>query len=198
VNDSVINIIKIISIIRIVVRSLPENYERGSLMREIDASGRLFLNFGKVALFNGIVFLGMTAPALNPDYNMSRVIAGGSAGTWLAVGYYLFLIVGVCVIFLCGAAYSLVKQATGRIVYSSKLAGLQLLLMEVGVLGACGLLYYAGFISGRMLIAKMTEEVHPFLVNFVQPIGIFVAIGLLGGAVGIISYTLTLTKGRPQ
>jgi len=98
--------------------------------------------------------------------------------------------------FLCGAAYSLIKQATGRIVYSSKLAGLQLLLMEIGVLGACGLLYYAGYTAGLMLIAKMTEQVRPYLVNFVMPVGIFVIIGILGGVVGIISYALTLSKGR--
>jgi len=167
-------------------------------MKEIDASGRVFLNFGKVTLFNGIVFLGMTAPVLNSGWNMSKVIAGGSAGTWLTVGYHLFLIVGVCVIFLCGAAYTLVKQATGRIAYSSKLAGLQLLLMEIGVLGACGLLYYAGYTAGLMMLAKMTEQVHPYLVNFVMPIGIFVIIGLLGGVVGIISYALTLSKGRVE
>ena len=158
-----------------------------------------------MAVFNAFIVIAMTAPVLlsgsiipgAPELQMAKVIAGGGAGTWLVVGYFLFLIVGVCVVFLCGAAYLLIGQALGRDVYSGKLAGAQLLMMEAGVLVSLGLLYYAGFIAGRMFIAQIpAEQVHPFLANFIDPIGVFVAIGLLGALIGGVNYVLTLTRGR--
>ena len=170
----------------------------------LGSNGIWFKYFSMTALLNGFIAIAMTAPVLLtgsiipgiPELQMSRVIAGGGAGTWLTVGYYLFLIVGVCVIFLCGAAYYLIAQALGRDVYSGKLAAGQLIMMEAGALIALGLLYYAGFAAGRMFIAKTpAEEVHLFLVNFIEPIGAFVAIGLLGSLIGGLNYVLTLTRG---
>ena len=164
-----------------------------------------FKYFSIVAVFNAFIVIAMTAPVLLsgsiipgiPELQMSKIIAGGGAGTWLTVGYYLFLIVGVCVIFLCGAAYYLIAQALGRDVYSGKLAGAQLVMMEAGALIALGLLYYAGFVAGRMFIAQTpAEQVHPFLANFIEPIGAFVAIGLLGALIGGVNYVFTLTRGR--
>jgi len=153
---------------------------------------------------NGFIAIAMTAPVLLsgsiipgvPELQMTRVISGGGAGTWLMVGYYLFLIVGICVIFVCGAAYYLIAQAFGRDIFSGKLAAAQLIMMETGALVGLGLLYYAGFVSGRMFLAETSSgEVHLFLVNFIEPIGIFVAIGLLGSLIGGINYMLTLTRG---
>lgn len=163
-----------------------------------------FRYFSLAALFNGFVAIAMTAPVLVsgsiipglPELQMTRVIAGGGAGTWLVVGYFLFLIVGICVIFACGAAYYLIAHAAGRDVYSGRLAGAQLLMMEAGALVALGLLYYAGFVAGRMSLAKIpTDQIHPFLATFIVPIGVFVAIGLLGSLIGGLNYLLTLTRG---
>jgi heme/copper-type cytochrome/quinol oxidase subunit 1 len=156
-------------------------------------------------MLNGFIAIAMTTPVLlsgsiipgAPELQMSKIIAGGGAGTWLVVGYFLFLIVGVCVVFLCGAAYYLIAQALGRDVYSGKLAGAQLVMMEAGSIVALGLLYYAGFVAGTMFIEKIpAEQVHPFLANFIDPIGVFIAIGLLGALIGGVNYVLTLTKGR--
>jgi hypothetical protein len=91
----------------------------------------------------------------------------------------------------------LIAQAFGRDVYSGKLAGAQLVMMEAGALVALGLLYYAGFVAERMFIAQIpTAQVHPFLANFIDPIGVFIAIGLLGALIGSVNYVLTLTRGR--
>lgn len=170
----------------------------------LNANNVWFRYYSLTALLNAFIAIAMTTPVLLsgsiipgiPELQMTRVIAGGGAGTWLTVGYYLFLIVGICVLFLCGAAYYLIAQALGRDVFSGKLAAVQLTMMEAGTLVSLGLLYYAGFVSGRMFLAKTaSEEVHLFLVNFIQPIGIFVAIGLLGSLIGGLNYLLTLTRG---
>ena len=56
---------------------------------------------------------------------------------------------------------------------------------------------YAGFVAGTMFIEKIpAEQVHPFLANFIKPIGVFIAIGLLGALIGGVNYVLTLTRGR--
>lgn len=172
--------------------------------RDLAGNNMWFKYYSLTALLNGFIAIAMTAPVLLsgsiipgvPELQISRVIAGGGAGTWLTVGYYLFLIVGVCVVFLCGAAYYLIAQALGRDVYSGKLAGAQLVMMEAGALIALGLLYYSGLVAGRMSIGQTpVERVHLFLVNFIEPIGIFVAIGLLGALIGGVNYMLTLTRG---
>ena len=163
-----------------------------------------FKYFAVAAVVNGFIAIAMTAPVLMsgsiipgvPELQMSRVIAGGGPGTWLVVGYFLFLIVGVCVMFVCGAAYYLLAHGIGREVYSRWLAAGQLVMMEAGAVLALGLLYYAGFVAGRMNIAQIaTPDIHNFLVVYTIPIGIFVAIGLLGALVGGLNYILTMTRG---
>ncbi len=152
--------------------------------------------YSTVALLNSTVALVITLPVFIEDWNVAKVISGGSAGTWLTVGYLLFFIVGIGVLYLCGLVYCLVPKAVGKEeIYSEKLAATQLVLMEIAILGACLGLYIAGFIGGRMLLAKIeAPKIHEILVQFVLPILAFVAAGLIGASLGIINYALTLRK----
>lgn len=167
-----------------------------------DSSGRWFKRFTMLAIFNGFLALAWTTPVLFagefglPDYRISRTIAGGSIGTWGFLGYIVFLVVGVGIIFLSGAAYYLIPKASNSTVYNSKLALAHLILLEVGTLGTSILLAWTGYVGGQILLDKGPSAatfttIHENIVVYVGPIMAFVLIGILGGLAGLVNLALT-------
>ncbi len=162
-----------------------------------DSSLKWFKRFTYATLLNAAIAVVWTSPALIPNLNIARQIAGGSAGTWGYVGYSLFLTVGFAATFIFGAMYYLIPRAMNAQIFSSKLAGLHLVLQEVGILGSTGLLSWAGFVGGNLLLEKKATEVHGAIAQFVEPIGYFVAIAMAGVILGLINIAAT-TRKRPS
>ena len=156
---------------------------------------RLFKYYVSIALINSIIALVITAPIFISEWNMSRVIALGSAGTWFTMGYLLFFIIGIGIIPLCGIIYYIIQNISTNGIFSLRLGMAQLVLLEIAVLGECLGLYYFGFAGGSMLLAeKSREAIHAFLVQFANPAGVFIALGLLGAILGIINYIASIVK----
>lgn len=153
-----------------------------------------FMRFTYASLINAVIAIVWTSPVLIPNLNIARQVAGGSAGTWGYVGYSLFLTMGFAATFIFGAMYYLIPKAMNAELFSSKLAALHLLLQEIGILGSTGLLSWAGFIGGNLLLAKRAEEVHGAIVQYVEPIGYFVALAMIGVTLGIINVAYTIRK----
>jgi len=153
--------------------------------------------FGFASLLNGFIFLAMSMAALISDWNVSRTIAGGSAGTWYTMGYLLLGIVGVAGIFLSGAAYYLFAQISGGSPYNDKLAWLHLVFMDVGAVGTSLLLAWAGFNAAAMLRAGVeTGNVHLYLVQFEEPIAALMIVAGLGALAGIVNLAATLASRK--
>lgn len=153
--------------------------------------------FGFASLINGVIFLVMSMIALLSDLNVSRTIAGGSAGTWYVMGYLLLGIVGVVGIFISGAAYYLFAQANAGNVYNGKLAWLHLIFMDVGAVGTSLLLAWAGYGAAAMLRAQVeTESVHLFLAQFENPIAVLMVVAGLGALAGIVNLAATLASRK--
>lgn len=166
-------------------------------MESSEYGPRLFKYYAWTAFMNAIIAIIITLPVFVEGWNMSRVIAGGSAGSWLTVGYLLFFIVGVAMILLCGIIYYVISSVSKRGIFSFRLGLAELVLLEISVLGTCLGLYYFGFVGGQMLIAKQpTPELHEFLVQFVQPAAVFISIGLIGAVLGLINYAVSMTKTK--
>lgn len=172
-----------------------------------EPSTRWFKIFTAVAIANGFIALLWTIPVLFageyglPDYRISRTIAGGSIGTWGFLGYIVFLVVGVGMMFLSAAAYYLIPKATNRKVFNSKLALAHLVLLEAGTLGASVLLAWTGYVGGQLLLdngpsAGTFTTIHQNIVGFVAPIMVFIFLGILGGFAGLVNFALTLRMGR--
>lgn len=84
----------------------------------------------------------------------SRVIAFGSAGMWFTMGYLTYLSVGVMGVALTALFYHyiesvLMKPYTG---VADKLAWLHFILMNVGVVGATGLMMLSGYLGGAAML----------------------------------------------
>jgi len=116
--------------------------------------------------------------------NLARIVAGGSAGTWFTMGYLLYMLTGVLSMAVWGAIYYFISKTLNKPLYSDKLALVHFILFNVGVVGATWLMGYAGFLGGSLALAGKAAQIHPTIVVFSQPIGIFVAIGALSTLVG--------------
>ncbi|HEY4673844.1 MAG TPA: hypothetical protein VIH03_06730 [Nitrososphaerales archaeon] len=153
-----------------------------------------FMRFTYASLINAVIAIVWTSPVLISSLNIARQVAGGSAGTWGYVGYSLFLTTGFAATFIFGAMYYLIPKAMNVELFSSKLAALHLLLQEIGILGSTGLLSWAGFIGGNLLLGKKAEEVHGAIAQYVEPIGYFVATAMVGVIFGLINIIGTIRK----
>lgn len=126
--------------------------------------------------------------------NMARIVAGGSVGTWLTLGYLLYLVAGVMGTAAWGGIYGLISSNPHRSNFSDKLATAHFILYNLGVVGVTWPMGYVGFIGGSLLLAGRAAEIHPAIVGFVLPIGVSVAIGVLSTIIGAINILLSLMK----
>jgi heme/copper-type cytochrome/quinol oxidase subunit 1 len=149
------------------------------------------MRFFRVASMNGIVTVIWTLLILWPDLNMSKIIAGGWPGTWLFIGYVMWIIVGCVGMVLCGTVRYMVPKATGK-TFSSTLTGLHLILTEVGAVGSTWLLGLAGFIGGKLITIDQqpVSVAHLNIVSYALPVEIFAGVATLGVLIGIIDILL--------
>ncbi|GBC70481.1 hypothetical protein HRbin02_00249 [Candidatus Calditenuaceae archaeon HR02] len=84
----------------------------------------------------------------------SRVIAFGSAGMWFTMGYVTYLIVGVMGVAVTALFYHYIESVLGKPYtgIADKLAWSHLFLMNVGVLGASGLMMLGGYLGGAAML----------------------------------------------
>jgi len=166
-------------------------------MSENTPSAEWLRRFGYGSLVNGFIFLVMSEAALISEWNVSRTIAGGSAGMWYTMGYLLLGIAGVAAIFLCGVAYYIFPKISAGTIYNDKLAWIHLAFMEIGTLGSTLLLSWTGINAAALERAKAAYPViHGYFVQFQLPIAIMVAIAGLGALIGIVNLTATLAMRK--
>ncbi len=137
-------------------------------------------------------------PILTPS--ISRVIAGGGAGTWFFVGYSMYIVVGVLGVALTALFYFYIESIQGKVFtgISKALAWAHLILMNLGVIAATWLMMITGYIGGRAALPTTVGglglkpgEIHGQIAAFPEPI--VAAIIVLGAGVllGGLGYVLT-------
>ena len=133
------------------------------------------------------------------------VIASGSAGTWLMLGYVIYvamiIALGVTALF-----YDHIEIRLGRKLdkLSLLLAQAQLILMNVGIVGSTFLLMYAGYVGGVGLLpvalggGGLTElQTHvQILSQFPSEVIVFVILTMIGALAGGIAYVRTLLSKK--
>jgi hypothetical protein len=84
----------------------------------------------------------------------SRVIAFGSAGMWFTMGYVTYLIVGVMGVAVTALFYHYIESVLGKPYtgLADKLAWAHLVLMNIGVIGATGLMMLGGYLGGASML----------------------------------------------
>lgn len=143
------------------------------------------------------VFLVLSpASILKPE--ISRVIAGGGAGTWFTFGYIMYIIVGVIGVAVSALFYHYLEVIMGKRFRKSAnvLGWIHITLMNVGTAGAMGMMMYAGYLGGAAMLPTSVggmgfdaAQAHKILAPFVEPISaaiLVLAIGVIGGGIGFL------------
>ncbi len=148
------------------------------------------------SIFAAIWTIPIVLPWIKPSVAM--VMAAGSAGTWFTVGYILYIIVGVLGNAAIGLIYQHFETVEGKVVsgITNALAWLQLILFNLGVMAATWSLMIAGYFGEADLLPPavggkgLTEgQVHVLLLShFINPVGTFVIITVLGVIIGAIAF----------
>ncbi len=151
------------------------------------------------AIIQGLAGTLLTIPIVDPYLSppVSKVIAGGSAGTWFLVGYVMYIMIGVIAVGLTALFYyhfevSMAKPYRG---ISNVMAWIHLFLMNVGAAAATYLLMYGGYVAGAGMLptseggqgwTSLQAHVN-VLAALVNPTGyaiIIAGIGVLAGGLG--------------
>jgi hypothetical protein len=166
------------------------------------------------AIVQGAVIVGLTAflvlgqiSFLKPE--VSRVIAGGGAGTWFTFGYIIYIVVGVIGVAVSALFYYYLEDVLKKQYNASRLAkGLawsHLFLMNIGTTAAAGMLMYAGYVSGAAMLPLSVggkgftqEQAHQILAPFVVPISGAILIITLGALLGGIGFLLMYRTKRTE
>ena len=133
---------------------------------------------------------------------VSRVIAGGEAGTWFIMGYVLYVTVGVIATAVTSLFYFYLETIQGKTYAGAAkaLAWFHLVLGNVGVAGTAILAMVGGYLGGAAMqpsayggMGWTTGQVHVHILQYyTEPIAAFLLLALLGFVLGGLGYILTL------
>jgi hypothetical protein len=137
---------------------------------------------------------------INSYYAPSRIIAGGSGGTWLFTGYISYLVVGVVATAVTAIFYFYIEGVQGKVYkgFSNLLAWGHILLMNIGVAGSMFLMMWGGYEAG-WAAAPVAQgggglnagQIHvDYLGQLVNPIGAFILIAALGAVLGGLGFII--------
>ena len=138
---------------------------------------------------------------------VSLLINATVPGIWIALGYFAYLVVGVVGMAVTALFYqylevNLKSPYTGS---ARSLAWIHLVLSNVGVIGASGLVIYAGYVTGVAtlpaalggLAMSMADVEVMVLSQFLLPIAAFTSMTILGIILGGLGYVIVF-KARPR
>jgi hypothetical protein len=151
---------------------------------------------------NVVVAAIATAPVLDPQLGIPIKISHWP-GTWIFVAYFSFLIVGVLGMLAWSVMYAMLPRLFDRSVVRRSLLYGQLLVTEVSVVGATGLMgIFPGYVGGTLIQQGFGEiEVTRVIEWTVIPIGIFISLAVLAtlaGVANILLRTAPPTEGPAQ
>ncbi|HUI00293.1 MAG TPA: hypothetical protein VLX56_01540 [Nitrososphaerales archaeon] len=187
-------------------------------MNTIELSKR-FLN---LATFNVVLSIIFTAVVLDPflcvsvspgQFGCHDNMVTSWPGTWLFIGYFTWLIVGVIGAFGWSGMWYLGNKLRGKTEVNSLWARLQLIIYEVGVLGATATMAAIGYVGGGVVASgggaavaaeAIALDIFPPLSN--DPSNIFndmpvvveagfIAIALLSIVLGVLIYVNSKSTG---
>jgi hypothetical protein len=172
---------------------------------------RKFLN---LSILNGFLAIIFTIPILIPSlciatppgmFGCKATMDVNWPGTWVLIAWIVFGISGVLGTLFWSGSYYLRGQLSGKTSVNSRLSWLHVILYEVGVLGATGMMAAIGYVGGSVLAmgegiavasTAIAQNIIPplssdpnSLFNDMPPVveAAFIGITILGALIGIIS-----------
>ncbi|HEX7032296.1 MAG TPA: hypothetical protein VF172_04795 [Nitrososphaera sp.] len=130
---------------------------------------------------------------------VSRVIAGGGAGTWFTFGYLIYIVVGVIGVAVSSLFYHYLEGRNDDSSFrrgANALAWTHLILMNVGVTAAAAMLMLAGYQGGAAMLPQDiggqgldAGQAHQIIAPYVEPIAMSILVllaGVIAGGTGFL------------
>ncbi len=174
----------------------------------VSPTSRWANRFIVAAIAQGALAAGVTSyllyDAVYGSPGPARIVAGGSAGTWLTVGYLGYIMLGPLAAAVTALFYQHLEVSL-RAPYKGGpniLAWLHLVLMNVGVLGATWLMMNGGYRGGQLTITLVAQnptwsigqvlgQVHgQILAGYPSYIAPFIALAIIGAFAGGLGYVV--------
>ena len=116
------------------------------------------------------------------------IIVGGGPGTWFALAYLLFIVVGIGGFGALSAFLTTVELHERRSI-DQRTMWPALILLSVGVVGSCLLLAVAGAVGGYAATfeSSSVKSIDSLLSPYVNPITAFVLVTIVGAGLAVIS-----------
>lgn len=180
-----------------------------SLKQEIAIaqSSRWANRFIIAAIIQGALMAGVTLYLLAlgeswiPGAATSKVVASGGAGTWLFVGYLVYLVLGPIAVAVTALFYQHIEahMQTPYTGWTRLFAWTHLVLMNVGVVGATWLMMAAGYLGGAAALPVSSGglgwtglQVHTNIMQYYPPyIAAFILVAIIGALAGGLGYVTT-------
>jgi hypothetical protein len=136
-------------------------------------------------------------------------------GTWLFIGYFVFLIGGVLGCFGWAGVYYLADKLRGKMEVNTLFSRVHLVFYEVGVLGASAVMAAVGYVGGGVIATgggaavaaeAIALDIFPPLsndptsvFNDMPPVieAVFIVLALLGALMGVLNY-VNSKSGTPS
>ena len=137
------------------------------------------------AFIAAIISVFFIFPPGGEGLELSRMIAGGSAGTWVLVGYSMYVIAGFVGLTVWSSLYATYGET------NMWLSLAHLLLHNVGLLAPL-FIFTAGLQGGALALQGNPGAIHGAIVWASEPSGILVGLVILGTLIGIVNVLLAL------
>jgi len=187
-------------------------------MKTLDLSNR----FLGLATFNVVLSVIFTAVVLDPflcvsvspgQFGCHDNMVTSWPGTWLFIGYLVFLIAGVLGCFGWAGLYYLGDKLRGKTEVNTLFSRVHLIFYEVGVLGATAVMAAVGYVGGGVIatgggaaVAAEAIALNIFpplsndpssIFNDMPPVieAAFIVIALLGALMGVLNYINSKPSG---
>ena len=161
---------------------------------DAETASRYFLY---VTIVNIMIAALVTAPVLDPQLGIPIKI-NHWPGTWIFVAYFSFLIVGVLGMLAWAVIYYMLPRLLNKAAVSRSLLYGHLLVTEVAVVGATGLMgIFPGYVGGTLVQQGFPDIQVTRVVEWtVIPIGVFISLAILATLAGLAN--ILLWTGSPE
>jgi hypothetical protein len=125
---------------------------------------------------------------IRPFSYLPPIVVSGGPGVWLALGYVLFIVIGVGGFGALSAFLTTVELHEGRSI-DPRTMWPALVLLSIGVPGSCLLLALAGALGGYASTFETSSgsSIDSLLSPYVDPITTLTLLAVIGAALAVLS-----------
>ena len=165
-----------------------ESVEKPSIDRRKPLWYRRYRGAAYLSTLGALVWTAAMVVPFHPFDYIPPIIVGGGPGIWFVLAYMLFIVMGIGGFGALSAFLTTVELHEGRTI-DPRTMWPALVMLSVGVTGACLLLGTAGAVGGYAYTIQTSTEksIDSLLSPYVDPISALTLVAVIGAALAVLS-----------